>query len=448
LPLSGERSAGTSLASACPAFVSPHAHLTILWGTTPIGLAHLTPGRSITVEDGVFVARASPRARKALIVRMDARGVTVTRSPAPRAAPDPLRLPIGAEVEIPLAGTAGGLVYRRAVAWEREPIALRVAVTTEPPRPSRPRIAARFLAAVAFAAAAHVVPLAISAAAMPPLAELDLELSDDQSWSYPVMIPVDPRAEDTNDDPGGDAPEVCTADRPFGRSIAVQGPIDNPDPHIARDQAIFDELAMDVIGFPRAAWGGDEHAPTAPWGRDDSLGTDGFSATGTARGEFDRDLFATCFGPRSSQSICGDEYDPPARATLASLGLEGIGDESAPPVDPRPIHRPARVVVGPIAVTANVPRWLVVSTVHDAVDRARRCYERALADTPALAGRLDAVLEVRGEDTSFAIDPKGDADMAPLRCCLEQAHVCRWTDLPTGTRATARYSITFGRPAE
>ncbi len=59
----------------------------------------------------------------------------------------------------------------------------------------------------------------------------------------------------------------------------VRGPADNPDPHVSREQ----NEALGSPYFPglpslRTSWGGDANAPTAPWGRDDSLGNDAASA--------------------------------------------------------------------------------------------------------------------------------------------------------------------------
>jgi len=60
----------------------------------------------------------------------------------------------------------------------------------------------------------------------------------------------------------------------------VQGPKDNPDPHLAR-QAALGEAAEFGEFFRSATIGStDPNAPTATWGRDDSLGRDDKNARG------------------------------------------------------------------------------------------------------------------------------------------------------------------------
>ncbi len=69
-----------------------------------------------------------------------------------------------------------------------------------------------------------------------------------------------------------------------GNRYGVQGPADNPDLHIARQAALRDAAEFGMIGLLNSGAGGDPNAPTAPWGRDDSLGTDPLSARGNMWG--------------------------------------------------------------------------------------------------------------------------------------------------------------------
>jgi hypothetical protein len=183
------------------------------------------------------------------------------------------------------------------------------------------------------------------------------------------------------------------------------------------------------------------------------LGEDPFSATGTASGAVKHPMFATCFGPPPATWSCTGREEPPAPATPESVGLTGIGEASAgapePPSESSWMRRrPERVVVGPISVDANVPRWIVASAVRDdVVDGARECYERALADDATLAGRLDVIVKVRGETVQVKLEPAGDIARSPsLLCCVDHVHEDLTVRLPPGTLATGRYAITFGRP--
>jgi hypothetical protein len=87
------------------------------------------------------------------------------------------------------------------------------------------------------------------------------------------------------------------------KRYAVQGPKDNPDPHIARQAALREAMEFGMIGLLNTGAAGDPNAPTAPWGRDTSLGTDEVSARGNMWGDEIGDAFGA-----------------------GGLGLSGIGE--------------------------------------------------------------------------------------------------------------------------
>lgn len=70
-----------------------------------------------------------------------------------------------------------------------------------------------------------------------------------------------------------------------GNRFGVRGPADSPDPHIARQGSLRDAQEFGMIGLLNSGAGGDPNAPTAPWGRDDSLGHDPMSARGNQWGD-------------------------------------------------------------------------------------------------------------------------------------------------------------------
>ena len=88
-----------------------------------------------------------------------------------------------------------------------------------------------------------------------------------------------------------------------GTSYGVQGPQDNPDPHIARQAALREAAEFGMIGLLNTGGGGDPNAPTAPWGREDSLGNDPMSARGNMWGD-----------------TIGDSFG------AGGLGLSGVGE--------------------------------------------------------------------------------------------------------------------------
>ena len=96
---------------------------------------------------------------------------------------------------------------------------------------------------------------------------------------------------------------VTRTPRRRNKRYGVQGPQDNPDPHIARQAALREAAEFGMIGLLNVGAGGDPNAPTAPWGRDDSLGNDPLSARGNMWGD-----------------AIGDSFG------AGGLGLSGIGE--------------------------------------------------------------------------------------------------------------------------
>src|SRR5262249_48292947 len=83
---------------------------------------------------------------------------------------------------------------------------------------------------------------------------------------------------------------------------------DNRDPHLAREAALHNAAQFGLIAVLNAGTGGDPNAPTAIWGRDDSLGTDPTSARGKMWGD-----------------VIGDSFGH-AGIGLTGVGLGGGGD--------------------------------------------------------------------------------------------------------------------------
>ncbi|MBI5534897.1 MAG: VWA domain-containing protein [Deltaproteobacteria bacterium] len=76
-------------------------------------------------------------------------------------------------------------------------------------------------------------------------------------------------------------PSSRNADKRYG----VQGPRDNSDAHASRSSALRESAEFGMIGLLNHGAVGDPYAPSAPWGRDDSLGTDPISARGNLWGD-------------------------------------------------------------------------------------------------------------------------------------------------------------------
>jgi hypothetical protein len=104
------------------------------------------------------------------------------------------------------------------------------------------------------------------------------------------------------------------------KRYAVKGPADNQDPHIAKQAALRDAMEFGMIGLLNSGAGGDPNAPTAPWGRDDSLGNDPMSARGNMWGDAIGDGFGA-----GGLGLSGIGEGGGGRAEGQGIGLGSIG---------------------------------------------------------------------------------------------------------------------------
>lgn len=155
---------------------------------------------------------------------------------------------------------------------------------------------------------AHLLLLGVSALRVGPLGEVSLDAAE-ETLRYDGALPcIRAEAEPTGPeiipttlaprDPDEQEPAESRCGETRGGSMGdldaavvarrygVQGPIDNADPHLSHSAYDTEDSfpSMFTLG-PMSRWGGDRHAPTAPWGRDDSLGNDPTSARGHLWGE-------------------------------------------------------------------------------------------------------------------------------------------------------------------
>jgi hypothetical protein len=301
----------------------PTVEVLVSWGTAVLHVAHLTPPRPFYVGESwslpcdVALPPAILGAKRAPVVLVDGEAVRLLVLPGAEGTvtlpgrPDiPLRawmeqgeprrhegirgayeigLPRGARVIFEL----GGVVFQVTHGFTGGAVArgLRAKGVQRP---------------MMFAAALHLGLLAGSAFAMPRLGPTDTDdLSSDSLYVFKSTPIVDgdgpePQEEpETGRDPTDpDRGQSCRcrdeegsmgdpASAAAGHRYGVAGPADNPDPHLARRSHPFVSAAftfVPMIGTDPPP-GGAPHAPTAPWGRDDSLGNDPRSARGNMWGE-------------------------------------------------------------------------------------------------------------------------------------------------------------------
>ncbi len=188
-----------------------------------------------------------------------------------------------------------------------------------------------------------------------------------------------------------------------------------------KDQAeeLKDAAEFGMIGLLNSGAGGDPNAPTAPWGRDDSLGNDPMSARGNMWGDAIGDGFGA-----GGLGLSGIGEGGGGRAEGQGIGLGSIGTighgagtgtgqgfgsghgrlggahRSAPP----------QIKAGAISVTGRLPPEVIQRIVRQNFGRFRLCYENGLRNNPNLQGRV-AVRFVIGRDGSTAGVSNGGSDL-------------------------------------
>lgn len=191
-----------------------------------------------------------------------------------------------------------------------------------------------------------------------------------------------------------------------GNRYGVKGPKDNPDPHIARQAALRDAAEFGMIGLLNAGAGGDPDAPTAPWGREDSLGNDALSARGNMWGADIGDSFgAGGLGLSGIGEGGGGRGEGIGLGSIGTIGHgagtgtgQGFGSGSGR-LGGSHRSRPPSVRMGATSVSGRLPPEVIQRIVRQNFGRFRLCYEGGLRNNPNLQGRV-SVSFVIGRDGS------------------------------------------------
>jgi hypothetical protein len=213
------------------------------------------------------------------------------------------------------------------------------------------RAGALFPMALSFAA--HTALLAAAAVYMPPLGEI---VEDDVATVQTLildhrLVPIadaDPNEAEKErramegvaadlaavytkcgEDHGGTMGELSAS--MVEHRYGVEGPADNPDPHISHDVA-RDPSPVDAIGLHAGSYGAAPGTPIAPWGRDDALGNDRSSARARMWGEDIAMSFGVAGTGVGIDMIC-DKCGASGQGTAIERGARGgaTGSEKAMP---------------------------------------------------------------------------------------------------------------------
>ncbi len=236
-----------------------------------------------------------------------------------------------------------------------------------------------------------------------------------------------------------------------GNKFGVQGPKDNADPHIARQAALRDAAEFGMIGLLNAGAGGDPNAPTAPWGRDDSLGNDPLSARGNMWGDAIGDSFgAGGLGLSGIGEGGGGRGEGIGLGNIGTIG-HGAGTGSGQGFGSghgrlSGSHRtkPPSVRMGATSVSGRLPPEVIQRIVRQNFGRFRLCYENGLRNNPNLQGRV-SVRFVIGRDGAVSNVGNGGSDMPDggVVSCVVRAFYGLSFPQPEGGIVTVVYPIMF-----
>jgi hypothetical protein len=233
------------------------------------------------------------------------------------------------------------------------------------------------------------------------------------------------------------------------KRYAVQGPQDNQDPHIARQAALREAMEFGMIGLLNTGAAGDPNAPTAPWGRDTSLGTDEVSAMGNMWGDQIGDAFgAGGLGLSGIGEGGGGRGEGIGLGNIGTMGHgagtgtgQGFGSGHGRLGGSHRTKSP-QVRMGATQVSGRLPAEVIRRIVRQNYGRFRLCYEQGLGRNPNLEGRV-TVRFVIGRDGAVSNVSNGGSDLPDSNVvnCVVKAFYGLSFPKPEGGIVTVQYPI-------
>jgi hypothetical protein len=474
--------------------------IVILWGTTVLHVQHASPPRSFYVGEGegrkdacdYFIPSEKLGATRAPIVLADEDSIRLVILPRARgtvAIPghpemtledavrngcaEALDEPLGArQMSLPPGAKArmeiDGFVFQVASVPAGKPLAHGLFTSTD----------SSSLLYVGFSLLAHVGLVAAMASFVPRmgLAEEEGRRRDDPYLIQQYLRAAAEREQaateseqlaesDADEREGGSGAQAQGESGSMGspntkqtaHRYGVKGPHDNPDPHIARETAQREASEFGMIGLLASGAGGDPHAPTAPWARDESLGSDAESARGNMWGASIDEAFGAgglgLTGVGEGGGLRGEGIGLGFIGTIGSGSGDGLGQgfgpgHGGPSHHGRlaPGHTPHAplVRIGVTTVKGQLPAEIIQRIVRQNYGRFRLCYEGGLRNNPALQGRVEVRFAI-GRDGAVSSVSNGNSDLpdAAVVKCVVQAYYGLSFPQPEGGIVTVVYPIMF-----
>ena len=234
------------------------------------------------------------------------------------------------------------------------------------------------------------------------------------------------------------------------RSYAVRGPKDNPDPHLSRHQRLREAAEFGMLGLLSSGAVGDPNVPTAPWGRETSLGVADSSAMGLFSGDIGDAFGAGGLGLSGLARGGGFRGDA---VGVGNVGTLGHGSGEGPNSGFGAAHgrlpgthaaRAPKVGMGKTQVSGRLPKEVIQRIVRQNFGRFRLCYENGLTANPQLTGRVSVRFAISSNGT-VSTASHGDSslpDASVVRCVVRAFYGLTFPK-PEGGIVTVVYPISF-----
>jgi hypothetical protein len=236
-----------------------------------------------------------------------------------------------------------------------------------------------------------------------------------------------------------------------GHKYGVQGPKDNPDPHLAKQAALQEAAQFGMIGLISTMGGGDPNAPTAPWGREESSGADEKSARGNMFGDTIGDSFgAGGLGLSGVGEGGGGRGEGIGLGNFGGLGHgagtgtgQGIGNGRGRLGGGHKVMSP-KLREGATQVNGRLPPEVIQRIVRQNFGRFRLCYENGMRNNPNLQGRVSVKFVIdRSGAVSMTADGGSDMpDQGVVQCVVRGFGNLSFPQ-PEGGMVTVVYPIIF-----
>ncbi len=236
-----------------------------------------------------------------------------------------------------------------------------------------------------------------------------------------------------------------------GHKYGVQGPKDNPDPHLAKQAALQEAAQFGMIGLISTMGGGDPNAPTAPWGREESSGQDEKSARGNMFGDTIGDSFgAGGLGLSGVGEGGGGRGEGIGLGNFGGLGHgagtgtgQGIGSGRGRLGGGHQVKSP-RIREGATSVNGRLPPEVIQRIVRQNFGRFRLCYENGLRNNPNLQGRVTVKFVIdRSGAVAMTADGGSDIPDGGVVSCVVRGFGNLSFPQPEGGMVTVVYPVMF-----